>query len=215
MRSCATILVLACAFTASQPARADLIVFSNLVSGGGYDGTTGYTIGNLGAGANYVYAVEFTTSTGPVRLSSISVALGEVGATGDPVDISLASNSGGSPGAILESLQAAVPGNYTTGGSLVTVNSVATPLLQANSQYWLEVSAVNSSQYFGWFFNSQGASGSVGVSTDGGMTYSVGPDTQGAFAIRGNLVPEPSSFVLCALAGLAVAGWRFRHRTTG
>ncbi len=212
VRPCAAMLVLALLFAAPQAARAGF-VYENFGAGNSYDTTTGYTIGNFGPGANYVYAAAFTTSAGPLALSSISVALGEAdGSTGGLVNISLASDIGGSPGAVLETLQAAVPGDYFSGGSVVTVNSASNPILQANTQYWVEVSAVSSSQYFGWFFNNQGARGPVGTSLDGGATYSVGPDTDGAFSVEANAapVPEPSSIVLlCSGLGGALVWRRF------
>ena len=204
---CAAILVLARLFAAPQAARADMI-YTDFGPGNGYDTTTADPIGDIGV--NSAYAAEFTTSTGPVALSSISVALGQIEGAGGLVNISLASDNGGSPGEILETLQGAVPDDFFAGGSVVTVNSVSTPILQANTQYWVEVSAVDPSQTFGWYYNDLNplASGPVGVSNDGGATYSVGPDTSPAFSVQGNVVPEPSSLVLlCAGLG-SVFVWR-------
>ena len=102
----------------------------------------------------------------------------------------------------------------------MTVNSVSTPVLQANTQYWVEVSAVDPTQTFGWFFNNQGASGLVGVSYDGGATYGggVGPDTDPAFSLQGippgNVAPEPTSLVLlCVGVGSALVWRRFGKPT--
>ncbi len=207
---CAAILVLALLFAAPQAAQADFIIYSNFGSGNSYDTSTGYIIGNLGG--NSAYAAAFTTSTGPVALSSISVALGQIGGTGGLVDISIASDNGGIPGGILETLQAAVPDDFFSGGSVVTVNSVSTPTLQANTQYWVEVSAVDPSTTFGWYYTSPVVSGLVGVSSDGGATYpDVGPDTEGAFSVQVTPIPEPSSLsLLCAGVSSALVWQRFR-----
>lgn len=214
-RRCAAILVLVCASAGPQAARADIVLYSDLGPGGTYDTTTSYPIGNDFSGGTDVYLMQFTTTGGPADLSSITVALGEIGALGDSVNVSLLSDSGGSPGSVLETSQAAVTSDFFAGGSLVTATSASPSLLlQSGTTYWVEVSAVTPANSFGWFFNSTGASGTVGSSLDGGMTFGFNPGTLGAFSVNGTpqvAAPEPNYlYQLCMLGFAAVAWRRFR-----
>jgi hypothetical protein len=88
---------------AAIPSHADSVIFSNLGPGDSYQGTSGYSVGNLPFGPDYrVYADAFTVGTASTELSTIGVAVGFVAGT-NQLTIDLDADSGGSPGSVIES----------------------------------------------------------------------------------------------------------------
>lgn len=116
-------------------------------------------------------------------------------------DFTIAQDNGsGLPGTVLESFN-----NIVNQNGITTLNSVATPLLQAGQKYWLTddpTTGVNA-----WAFNNQGITGTGAYETTGGpgvwFNQGVASQTDGAFSI-GVMpvpVPEPASVGLLLLGG--------------
>jgi hypothetical protein len=198
---------------AAIPSQADSIVFSNLGPGDSYQGGSGYTVGNLGAGGGYrVYGFAFTVGATSTDLGTIGVAVGFVTGT-NQLTINLDADSGGSPGSVIESftLNGAMPpfGTYSM-GNLVTATSVLHPLLTAGSQYWVVVSVPNDgTSQAAWALNSTGDMGPFAIYSNGTEIVN-GTGLRGAMLITG--VPEPSSIVMVSISAVVILGCGLRRR---
>jgi hypothetical protein len=124
----------------------------------------------------------------------------------------LASDSGGVPGAALESFTNVA--FVSTPGSIVTLNSILHPMLNTGATYWVVVTAADLTKTDGgWFFNDQGIdSGMAHHNTDSGGVWFASPPGSGqttpAFDVSGTAaaaVPEPVTLLMLGLgAGLVL-----------
>jgi len=185
---------------------------------------------NLGAGHtvdaqndpfNIVGAAMGFTLTDTFTFDAAELALTAY-VSGDLATVSLMSDSGGTPGTILETFHVAAP-DYLSQYDLTVsplglipplrVESILHPILTAGTQYWLAVSGVSA-----WDFNSnpQGLGGTDGTvadhKTSGEWIAYTAP--QGAFAIEGTAsgtpVPEPATVMLLGVSALGLVGARAR-----
>jgi len=193
------VLAAALVLVAGLPASAlGGVVYSNFGPGNSY---------NMGAvwqvDATNGYANQFTATANFTFTDAIIPMIQEQGT--NLYQVSLASDSAGSPGAILETID--LNGVVTSPQSLITVTSSLHPTLSAGLSYWLIVSAPDTGTIGGFYMNS------IGDVQNNNFAFSntntpLGPWTilnagadRPAFEIDGTLlspVPEPSSLLLAA-----------------
>jgi len=192
------------------------ILFSNLVQPGNQYGPDGVGIGDTPAfpipGEYLSYGVEFTPSV-TAELTTIEAPLGIISGP-NQVEAFLMTNSGGTPGAVIESyLLTGLP----TGPQpfpLTTISSTLDPVLQAGQQYWF-VATGGPTTFATWsltLFQGDPTEGGASQAVIGGVAqpWDVGSGTRtGALEVFGNSVPEPSGggVVGCALLLLAIRRW--------
>ncbi len=195
------LFIAALVFVAVLPVRAlGGVVYTNLGPGGSFDGNDQFEVGSQNG-----LAVQFTP-TANVTFSDAEMALVHKIGT-NLYDVSLATDSAGLPGTILEtiSLNGVVS---TSTPTLVTATSSLEPVLEAGSSYWLIVSAPDAGTQGGFAINS------IGDLPNNNFAFSntntpLGPwtldnigENRPAFQIDGTLVsvPEPSSLILAAIS---------------
>lgn len=124
-------------------------------------------------------------------------------------------NGSGLPGTILESFT----GVQTPDNGILTINSVATPLLQAGQEYWLcdEPAYANTGTL--WCINSEGVANNFAQENSewSWQAWSPGGATDSVFSISVVPVPEPSviGIVLLGACLLLVPNWRSSARSSG
>ncbi len=205
---------------AAVPARAGGVIYSDLGPGDSYHGADGgWTLGNP---PDFIVSASAFTAGASLDLSKIEVAAGMIlGPNGAPTGvnqlmISLDADSGGTPGAVLESFtitgEMPVFGTYSS-GHLVTATSVLHPFLTAGTQYWLVLSVPDDGMTFaGWDWNSIGDTSTL-VQDNHGTEVFNNPNITGAMRITGQSVPEPSSVVMVGISAVAILGSRLRRRS--
>jgi hypothetical protein len=193
--------VAAMAIVAVLPVRASGgVVYTNLGAGGSFDGNDQFTVASDDA-----LAVQFTPTANFIFTDAELALVHKLGT--NLYDVSLATDSAGLPGTILETiaLNGVLP---TSTPALVTATSSLQPLLAAGSSYWLIVSAPDTGTQGGFAINS------IGDLPNNNFAFSntntpLGPWTidnldqnRPAFQINGSLVPvpEPSSLFLLAIS---------------
>lgn len=188
------------------------MLFNNFGPGDSYNSSFGDTVGSPAATppAAPLPATESASAFIPIANYALdSIELGMVYFSGvNALNISLASDSSGKPGGILETIH--FPGIVPTPlapQSPVFAASIDRPLLTGGSQYWVIASAT-SATHMVWQLNNTGDIGPIGTRFEGGgwTTFS---DLRGAMRINGTAVaaiPEPSTYVLM-LAGLGLVAF--------
>ncbi len=191
-----TFLMLVGVLAASS--RAD-VIFNNLGAGDGFSASgriiQGESVGTIG---NVDQAAAFTVGASAAYLTNITLGIGvdeppNVG-TG-PLDVILAADSAGTPGAALRTLPINV---NTTGDQTVSVSDGGTLLLAAGATYW--VIADGKTTFNGaWRFNNIGDVGpTAGRSNGGAWNLNAVDGERYAFRVEGRPVPEPASTILLA-----------------
>lgn len=190
------------------------VIFSNFGPGYSYDVSNGNVVGDGFDGSIYSQGDSFTPITNAV-FGSLRIALSEVfpGSQGVPLTISLTSDSGNAPGAVLESWSMA-PGSLGLLGNNnapVILNSSLNLTLLAGTEYWITASLGGMGNAVAWNWNSTGDMNPHAIN-DGSGWFSPSGLTPGAFEVdSAATVPEPSTL---ALFGLAFAGIARARRKT-
>ena len=148
-------------------------------------------------GTDSAHAASFTTGAAAVELTSITVSV--FTDTSGTSELRLRANSAGSPGALIETLGSQA--HPSSGNVLLTYNSPGTPVLSANTTYWVTLGEAGSGD-FQWDGTtsqdeSSPASWQIGnqvkVSTDGGFSWhevELGPSVESAkLAVEGTELP--------------------------
>ncbi len=124
-----------------------------------------------------------------------------------PLDILLAADAGGSPGATLRTLPINV---NSTGKQVITVTD-GMQVLSANTTYWI-IADGEGSFNGSWNFNSIGDVGLTAGQTEGNPWNLRPMDDRYALRVEGRVVPEPASGLLLLLSA---AGALFVRRNSG
>jgi PEP-CTERM motif len=213
-RPCAIVAALAILLVTASDAKADILVFNNFGSGDSYQNAAGWLVGNDFSGNNIAVGETFTAGT-TGTLSQIKLAL-EFVAGANAGTVTLRSDSGGAPGAVLESWSvSSLPVDDGAHHTPITLTDSLSLSLAAGTSYWVVAStSTNSTLTWQW---SNTATGNLATSFDGGATFSTGVDTQSAFAVselQSNTAttPEPSTLALLTIGTAALAGNRLRRR---
>jgi hypothetical protein len=173
-------------------------VFTNFGSGMSYDTSQGNPVGNDFAGDNAAEANSFILS-GNAKLQSLVVPLSCVVSCqgSENFTISLAANSGGSPGAVIErfAFTGVTLGALGNNNAPIIATSVLSPLLVGGTEYWITLTS-SPSFAIAWNLNSTGDTSAQASSTDGGATwFSPSGMTPSALQVNG-IIPEPSAGLL-------------------
>jgi hypothetical protein len=213
---------------------ADTIIYSNLGTSNSYDGGTAWNV----LPPPPSVAVPFTPSVA-MDLSQILIAL-TVGGDNNcniygacPI-VTLNSNSGGLPGAVIESWTLSPLPDF---GSVFTIQPnqtlTSTPgvLLSGGSEYWIVATGGRTlegiTEQDVWNFNNTGDGGTMATNylnsgwVSGSASALCGTTTitcvRAAFEVTGTTatsgVPEPSTWLLLGISLASVAAWRQMKRS--
>lgn len=197
----------------SSPCQAD-VIFSNLGPGDTFSAggriLQGESVGTIG---NVDQASSFTVGGTSYLLDSLELGVNLTAA--GPLDVILAADNGGEPGAELETISL----NLGTGEQLAFAAAAGTTTLDANTTYWVIADAQGSLDG-GWRFNTTGDVGlTAGRSASVGSTnygdWNLRPDDDRyALRVQGAPVeiPEPTTAALLGLAGLGAVALQLRKR---
>lgn len=199
-----TLLITIClSLHALVSAHAD-VVFSTFGEGESHSTSGGYVIGKNAPDhpADFTVAMPFQVSR-DVYLDDVRVAAHRAFA-GTPNELSLTIYDTGVDGNPNHKLETMTIVNLADQFEVRSALSSLHPRLNAEKDYWL---ALSSEGVFSWSL-SLWSKGTVGSSTDGGMSWSLllpGPTTRyhSAFSVAGQLVPEPGTLILCSIVALA------------
>jgi hypothetical protein len=191
----------------SGSAQAD-VIFNNFGPNNGYNTGSGYIIGTS---ITWVQGDAFTPTGNSFTLDRIELALGH-GVGPNEIDVSLRTDAGGLPGAVLESFHFSNMGPLGQNNPPVVGDSTLHPFLAQNTQYWLIASAPDVT-FIGWGFNSTNDRGPHAQSFNGGPFNVESQGTRGAFRTTGTpAIPEPGGLVLFGVGMAALLGSAWRPR---
>ena len=194
-------------------------IFSNLGPGDSFGTHSGWVVGNRTTPFGSVtleVAAAFTPASDAVFTGADFAA--ELLLLEQPGDLTVAllvTGAAGTPGAALETFTVAAPAL----SSLVSIASSLNPILNAGTEYWLDISSASTAA--SWLDNDQGMHGPLAQNQNGRgfvllTDYEGDPPVQPAFRVNGDPLgltntsaaladpvhaPEPSSLLL-VIAGL-------------
>ena len=179
-------------------------VFNNLGPGDSFDLVgrllQGETVGTI---ANVDQAAAFTVGPANVVLTSLELALG-VSGTG-PLDVILAADNAGEPGAAIETISL----NFDSTGETLALASSAGNLLLANTTYWVIADARGSFDG-AWRFNNIGDIGLTAGRSAPVNSFAYGPwnvrpdDDRYALRVQGREVQVPDAGRTAVLLALGL-----------
>jgi hypothetical protein len=184
-------------------------IYNNFGPGDAYCGC-GYAVSGSTSGSGFFQEANAFTPSGTFTLTQIDVAIDVVSGT-NSASLTLNSDSGGLPGAVLETWSLPSLPGFPTCCTVETVTPSGSPIvLTSGTQYWLVASPIASDTFAAWMVNSTSASGPRATNQGSGFS-SDGVSALGAFDVLGTPgVPEPSTLLFTA-GGLALL-WLRRLR---
>ena len=184
----------------SMSASASLI-YSTFGPGDSYSNDGSASIGGTKAfpGGFQSVANGFTVSGSDFQLGKIEVAT-VLGSGANSLDVSLAADNGGTPGAVLESFSLS---GLMTGfpGGILSLSSTTHPLLLQGSSYWVVVEAGAADTAAGWLDALPHVDGKHAWNNGSGWQTAAIDIGQQAFRV--SAIPEPATMSLLVLGGLA------------
>jgi PEP-CTERM motif len=207
---CLVICVAALTISLVSVANAD-IVFNNFGAGDAFGNSglllQGPAVGTIG---DVNQAAAFTVGPTGAMLTSIQLGIstGGPGPGTGPIDVLLAADAAGLPGATLRSSLVNV---NMTGKQVISAPFDGSLLLAANTTYWVVADAEGTFDG-GWYLNTTGNTGPTAGQTEGFPWNLHAADQRFAFRVQGRLVPEPASLVLSASGVIAVLACGRRRR---
>jgi PEP-CTERM motif len=180
----------------SSIAAANIVLFNNYVQPGyQHNPSAGWSIDGI---EGLAFAMSFTPSV-DARLESLTLSLESISGLENAFDVTVHEDSGGLPGADLESfhLVDTFP-QYGTNPPPTIIDSVLNPILSAGSQYWLSIQGGPLSRG-GWDLAL--ASPHVGTIAWLGFeapSWTIYPfaEPQSVYRVEGAPVPEPGTLAL-------------------
>ena len=169
-------------------------------------------------GPSFIYeeAMPFTIASSST-LSSVDVAVEDIGPGTDSYDVYLVSDNSDSPGSsVFESWAFVAP--PVASPAITNLASIGSVELLAGTQYWLIVAPGASNTNGGWNLGGDGSVYSTSAYTvDGGTSWTVGSTSEMAFDVQGSssTSPEPSTFALLLLPLAWLAVRRVRRSAEG
>jgi hypothetical protein len=213
-RSAWSIVFLAVSFSiTAEQTYAATTLFDSFGPGDGYNRWVAADVG--GTPNNLTFAASFSLEgSESYSLDSIALAVTFFGLGTNQLDVSLTSDAGDMPGAILESFSFTdqVPVFDDILDPPTVGVSITHPILTPGTTYWLVASAPDDAKE-SWFYSPQTAWG-LTASSYNGDPWSVTPNTLTAFRITGSPAPVPAPGVaLLAALGTALTTALRRRRT--
>lgn len=189
--------------------RADLTLLSNLPSNNGGQGL-------VSSGTQR--AVSFTTPDSTFYVGTVTMRLINYVSSTDTALLTFRLDDEGAPSStIYAALDAPVSESNSAENFVFTTTGIT---LNANTVYWLVIAAASDVETFSWVRSDPSATptglatfGTQEISSDGGVTWSVGSNGPHSFAING--VPEPTVAILSGLGLAAVLIFRRRSGRVG
>jgi hypothetical protein len=193
-----------------QSAQPPVFAYNSFGSGNSYITYADWGVYGASGQNGFIGHAEQFVPTLSGNLQSVQAAVGQLSGGTGLVNFYVAADNAGTPGATLDSfLNVLAPAT----SALVTMNSIAQPLLQAGTTYWLYIEPAQSTTAIGWFANDQGYANRYAQEGPPGVWASA-PTTigsNGAFDISVVPVPEPSILGLMILSAGSFSIRRFRR----
>lgn len=202
------------------PAVHAITIYSNFGPGYTYNINAAYPVTGIAAPDydKFDIALDFIP-TGTYGLDSITVAMciGNQSVSVNEVALSICSDAGGQPGAVLESWTIPVPIEYGFGfiyNPPLSANSVLNPLLTSGTRYWLLAEAATDESVLEWNLSSPTDVGSLSFRMNGGAwtTYET---ERSAFQVNGSDIPEPTTLALLGCGILVLLFFSRRRAIRG
>lgn len=189
---CGTALAVAMITGTTQAA----IIFNNFGPGDSF-GISGRVVQGPAVGSigDVNQAAAFVTGPSDAFLTSVSLGINVMDppniGTG-PIDIELAVDAGGVPGAVLRSLSVNAG---VTGEQVITGVDDGSQLLTANTTYWIVADGEGSFDG-SWRFNSISDVGMTAGQTEPNPWNAQSAEDRYAFRVEARVVPEPTNWLL-------------------
>jgi hypothetical protein len=174
-----------------------VVVFNSFGPGNTYSSTVAWGVTGNATQGGYRGQAEWFVPAIPGELSSVTLATYRQSGSGRS-NFFLAQDSGSSPGTVLESFL----NTANNPNGLLTLNSVARPMLQTGVKYWICDEPADTTTFNGWYENSQNYAPGFAFERSQWSWSFVGPPSvppSGVFSVSVTAVPEPAAMVLVAL----------------